>query len=209
VEGIREVLEPMVLERRRARITEVLSHRLDAVSVLLDAPHDPHNGAAVIRSADAFGVQSVHVIERVEPFLVEGTVALGTERWVDVFTYPSAEPALTELRARRHTVIATHPKGELRPEDLPSVERPVLVLGNEKSGVSAELEAAADHTLRVPMRGFVESLNLSVTAALLLYAATAGRAGDLTPERLAYLYARALYRTVPRVERILSHLPPR
>lgn len=209
MEGIREVLEPMVLERRRARIAEVLSHRLDSVSILLDAPHDPHNGAAVVRSADAFGVQSVHVIERVEPFLIEGTVALGTERWVDVFTYPSASTALAELRARRHTVIVTHPKGELLPEDLPAILRPVLVLGNEKSGVSTELEQAADHTLRVPMRGFVESLNLSVTAALLLFAATAGRRGDLTPERIAFLTARALFRTVPRAERILANLPPR
>src|SRR5262245_41667273 len=78
------ILEPLVTDERRARLQEVIARRLDSVTVVMDAPHDPHNGGAVVRSCDAFGVQRLHVIERYEPFLVATSVAKGSEKWVDV-----------------------------------------------------------------------------------------------------------------------------
>src|SRR3954471_8603506 len=105
-----DTLEPLVTEQRRARLLEVISRRLDAVTVLMDAPHDPHNGAAVVRSCDAFGVQHLHVIERYEPFLVSKTVARGSERWVDVHLYKTAPQAVSALAASGHELIATHPE---------------------------------------------------------------------------------------------------
>src|SRR3954454_10304671 len=77
------ILEPLVTDERRARLLEVIERRLDSVTVVMDAPHDPHNGGAVVRSCDAFGVQRLHVIERYEPFLVATSVAKGSEQWVD------------------------------------------------------------------------------------------------------------------------------
>ena len=89
-EPIIALLEEMVSPARRARLWEVMSARLDAVTLVMDAPHDPHNGAAVLRSCDAFGVQRVHVVERHHPFGVSSAVAKGTERWVDVIAHARA-----------------------------------------------------------------------------------------------------------------------
>src|SRR5690349_12685756 len=82
--GVIEVLEPLVGDRRRARLQSVIASRLGSLTVLMDAPHDPHNGAAVMRSCDAFGVPELHVVPRDEPFLAGRTVAKGTQHWVDV-----------------------------------------------------------------------------------------------------------------------------
>src|SRR5882724_6335583 len=107
------VLEPLVTEERRARLRRVVGDRLDSVTVLMDAPHDPHNGGAVVRSCDAFGVQRLHIIERSEPFLIASTVARGTEKWVDVHLYRSADTALEKLEEREHELVATDPDSDL------------------------------------------------------------------------------------------------
>src|SRR5438445_12224168 len=123
-ETVIAALEPFVTEERRARLQKVIADRLDSVTVLMDAPHDPHNGGAVVRSCDAFGVQRLHVVERYEHFLVASTVARGSEKWVDVVRHASAGAALAELTARGHELVATDPRGDLRPEDLCRVARP-------------------------------------------------------------------------------------
>lgn len=198
------LLEPHVTDERCARLRAVFAARLDAVTVLLDSPHDPHNGAAVLRSCDAFGVQRLHVVERVESFLAARSVARGSERWVEVRSHRSASAALAELRASGHELIATHPDGELRPSDLGSLGRVALVLGNERDGIGSELGRACQRSVRVPMRGFAESLNVSVTAAILLQHATLGRPGDLPQVERDALYARALVLTIPRAAEILA-----
>jgi tRNA (guanosine-2'-O-)-methyltransferase len=207
-EGVIALLEPLVVEPRRARILEVVDGRVGSVTVLMDAPHDPHNGAAVLRSADAFGVQTVHVVPRLEPFLVAGGVAKGTERWVDVELHESPERAVEALECAGFELVATHPKGELVPEDLGALPRLALVLGNEHDGISERLAGAARRSVRIPMRGFVESLNMSVSAAILLAAATRTRSGDLGNRERRRLYARGLYRTVSRAAEILAASAP-
>ncbi len=200
-----ELLEPMVLVERRERLREVLGARLSTVTVLMDAPHDPHNGAAVLRSCDAFGVARVHVLSRNEPFAASNVVAKGAERWVEVVEHTSAREVSTELKTQGFQLIGTHPRGELLPEDLPSVERVALVLGNEHAGIGADLQVGLDRSVQIPMVGFVESLNVSVSAAILLRAATFGRRGDLSETELERLYALGLYRTVKRADEILRY----
>jgi tRNA (guanosine-2'-O-)-methyltransferase len=197
-EPIVAALEPLVTERRRERLRAVLGARLASVVVVMDAPHDPHNGAAVLRSCDAFGVQWVHVVARTEPFSASNAVAKGAERWVDVVEHTTTAEAVRALRAGEHRLVGAHPEGELVPADLAGIARLALVLGNEHDGISEELAAACAARVRVPMRGFVDSLNVSVTAAVLLGAATAGRRGDLEPLTLRRLYARGLVLSVPR-----------
>jgi tRNA (guanosine-2'-O-)-methyltransferase len=199
-----EVLEPLAGEQRRARILEVVNARVGNVTLVMDAPHDPHNGAAVIRSADAFGLPEIHVVPRNEPFLIGKRVTQGTERWVEVAQHATPEAAITALRERGFELVATHPQGELVPEDLARIERVCLILGNEHDGICDALASAAARTVRIPMRGFVESLNVSVAAALLLRAATLGRAGDLSPAERERLYAVGLARSVPRASEILA-----
>jgi tRNA (guanosine-2'-O-)-methyltransferase len=101
-------------------------------------------------------------------------------------------------------LVATHPAGELAPEDLAAVPRLALVLGNEREGIDPEIEAACSQRVQVPMRGFVESLNVSVTAAILLHAATRARTGDLDAATRRRLYARGLYLSVPQAAKVLA-----
>jgi tRNA (guanosine-2'-O-)-methyltransferase len=197
------ILEPLVTDDRRARLQEVIGRRLDSVTVVMDAPHDPHNGAAVVRSCDAFGIQRLHVIERYEPFLVATSVAKGSEKWVDVHLHPTAEAAAESLAAGDHELIGTDPTGELSPDDLRHIARPALVIGNEREGILPALRQRCKRAVRVPMRGFIDSLNLSVCAAILLASAVEGRPGDLPPAERRRLYARGLFLTVPRAAEVL------
>jgi tRNA (guanosine-2'-O-)-methyltransferase len=198
------LLEPLVTEERRSRLKEVIALRLSSVSVVFDAPHDPHNGAAVVRSCEAFGVHTLHVVEARERFLAAGSVARSAEKWVRVVCHRAAAGAIAALRESRLEMIAARADGELVPSDLAMIDRLAIVLGNERDGISAELYRACSRAVRVPMRGFAESLNVSVTAAILLSAATAGRAGDLDPADRLRLYARGLYMSVARAEDVLA-----
>lgn len=201
-------LEPLALPARTERLRAVLSERIDSVTVALDNPHDPHNGSAVLRSCDAFGVQTLHVLSQHEPFLASRSISQGSHHWVDVVSHHSPTDLVETLRASRHSIVVTHPQGRLTLADLPRLPRVALVLGNEHAGVSPEIAALADDTLRIPMRGFVESLNLSVSAALVLEAATRGRAGDLSEAARENVYARWLQSTVPRADEVLLALKP-
>lgn len=203
-ERIIGLLEPLVLDRRRERLLEVVNARLGSVQVLFDAPHDPHNGAAVVRSCEAFGVQHVNVIERLESFLLATSVSRGSEKWVDLRRWPDAHTAAMHLKAEGYELVAAHAEGELAPSDLATIPKVAIVLGNERDGIAPELERECTRRVRVPMRGFVESLNVSVTAAILLAAATAGRAGDLAEKDRRRVYARGLYMTVERADDVLA-----
>jgi len=203
-ERVIRVLEPLVFDRRRERLLAVIDSRLASVTVLFDAPHDPFNGAAVVRSCEAFGVQTVHVVERTECFLAASSVARGAQKWVDVVRHRSSRGAIDALRASGMALVGAHPAGELLPEDLAQIPRLALVLGNERDGITAELEAACTHRVRVPMRGFVDSLNVSVTAAILLDRAVRARKGDLSERERRRLYARGLYFSVQKAESVLT-----
>jgi len=198
-----ETLEPLVTPERRARLEDVIARRLEAVTVLMDAPHDPHNGGAVVRSCDAFGVQHLHVIERYEPFVVATTVAKGSQKWVDVHLHATADGAAAALVGKGYDFVATDPEGDLMPEDLRALPRLALVIGNERDGITSDLRRLCARAVRVPMRGFVDSLNLSVSTAVLLAAAVAGRPGDLSDAERLRLYARGLFLTVPRAAEVL------
>jgi tRNA (guanosine-2'-O-)-methyltransferase len=199
------LLEPFVTPARRARLRDVIARRLASVVVVLDRPYDPHNAAAVLRSCDAFGAQALHVVEREgTPLAVARSVARGTEKWIDVVRHPSAAAAALWASQGRVPLVAAHPEGELLPEDLAQMPRLGLVLGNEREGIHPELVAACGARVRVPMNGFVESLNVSVTAAILLHAATRGRPGDLDEDARMRLYARGLALSVPHAAEILS-----
>ena len=202
-EGVIALLEPMSLEERRTRLHDVVSARISSVTLLFDAPHDPHNGAAVLRSCDAFGIPELHVIPRKESFLFGKRVAKGSQRWVDVVTHDTPERAAEVLHERGFCLVAAEAQGDLVMDDLAQLPKVAIVLGNEHDGLCEALRRVCDRSVRIPMRGFVESLNVSVAAGVLLAAATRGRAGDLSPEERRRYYARWLVRSVPRAEEIL------
>jgi tRNA (guanosine-2'-O-)-methyltransferase len=197
-------LEDFVTEERRSRMRAIFQARLESVTVLFDSPYDPHNGAAVIRSCDAFGVQALHVVERAEGFLVSDNVTRGAEKWVDLHCYRNPASALETLASQGFELCVADAEGELEPSDLRAIPRLCLVLGAERDGVSEALRSAASRRVRVPMRGFVESLNVSVTAAILLSHAVRGREGDLSAADQERLYARGLFLSVSRAEEVLA-----
>jgi tRNA (guanosine-2'-O-)-methyltransferase len=201
-------LEPFVEEKRAARILAVAERRIGNIVVVLDSPRDPFNGAAILRSSEALGLTEVHVIPALEPFLASRRVARGTQRWIDLIEHASPELAISELEQRGFELIATHPAGQLVPEHLGRVPRFALVLGNEHRGISEPLLSACRRSVRVPMRGFVESLNVSVTAAILLAAATRDRPGDLSSAERRRLYARGLWLSIPRAREVVEARGP-
>jgi tRNA (guanosine-2'-O-)-methyltransferase len=200
------LLEPLVTERRRARLKAVIDGRLASVEVLFDAPHDPHNGAAVVRSCEAFGIQRVNVVERRERFLLAPSVSRGSEKWVDLRRWTDPTSAIEALQKEGFELVGAHAEGELVPEELATIPRLAIVLGNERDGIAEDLGRACSRRVRVPMRGFVESLNVSVSAAILLAAATRGRAGDLDEDDRRRLYARGLYFSLERAEDVLKDM---
>jgi tRNA (guanosine-2'-O-)-methyltransferase len=203
-EEVIAALEPLATEQRVARIKKVLDDRLQSVTVVVDSLHDPHNGAAIVRSCDAFGLQFFHAIERHEPFAAASAVSRGSQKWVDVIRHQEQAACVNALRAGGFELVATHPDGDLTPEDLAKLPRVALVLGNEREGIAPELRASCTRAVRVPMVGFVESLNVSVTTAILLYAATRGRKGDLDEHTKRALYARGLYLSIQRADEHLE-----
>src|SRR5262245_20788407 len=116
--GIAAALVELVRPERRDRLRRAIDERMRAVTVVMDAPHDPHNGAAVLRSCDAFGLATMHVVERKAAFLAAKPVARGSERWVDVKPYPAVSDAVTALRSAGYELVASHPQGALVPRDL-------------------------------------------------------------------------------------------
>lgn len=203
-EQVIRLLEPLVTAPRRARLVQVIARRLASVAVVLDGPYDPHNGAAIVRTCDAFGVQRVHVIERSVGFLAAASVARGAHKWIDLVRWRDADAAAASLKKDGLVLVAADADGELVPEDLADLPRVAIVLGNERTGIGEDLRRHCARTVRVPMRGFVESLNMSVAAAVLLAAAVRAREGDLDPASRARLYARGLYFSVPRAADVLT-----
>lgn len=206
--GVIGALEPLTTPDRCQRLRRTLDQRISSVTVVFDHPHDPHNGSAVLRSCDAFGVQQMHVVSSQEAFTASRTVAKGSDRWVDVVHHDDPKTATEHLRSRGFRLVVTHPEGHLTPGDLPRLGRIALVLGNERDGVSDALTRLSDESVRIPMRGFVESLNVSVTAAILLQAACEGKSGDLNPLERENIYARWLRKSVPRADEVLAALDP-
>jgi tRNA (guanosine-2'-O-)-methyltransferase len=140
----------------------------------------------------------------VEPFIVARRIARGTEHWVDVAAHAGVEAAIGELRNAGYLLVQSAPDGNLVPDDLANIPRLALIFGNEHDGICQALARAADSSVRIPMRGYVESLNVSVSAAILIHAATRHRPGDLSDSEKRLLYARGLFRTVPRAAEILA-----
>jgi tRNA (guanosine-2'-O-)-methyltransferase len=162
-------LSAIVLPRRIARMDQVLARRTRRLCVLFEDVYHPHNASAVIRSTECFGVQDVHVVEREYRFRPSRDVVRGAGRWVTLHRHQHLGTALADLRARGYRIAATSVRPGSLELDAAPLDRPLaLCFGTEEVGLSPDALGAADVHLHVPMAGFTESLNVSVTAALCL-----------------------------------------
>jgi tRNA (guanosine-2'-O-)-methyltransferase len=203
-------LAPLLLEERRARIDAAVAARLGGVRVVIENLHDPHNGAAVLRSAEAFGVQRVDVIESLEPFRFSPTVTQGCEKWLDVVRHPTLDAAVAALRRDGFVIYAAVPGAEASVEDLDFSRPAAVMVGNEHEGLTGAAIDAADRTFGIPMAGMTASLNLSVATALITERATALRRralrseGDLDARAQLVLRARFYAASVRGAEAVVA-----
>jgi len=198
-----ELLSQFVTAERLARIRSVAARRNYNVVPVLEHLTDPFNTSAILRSAEAFGVQRVEVIPEREDFLV-APVSRGAHRWLELRRHDDGESCARALHDEGYEIFVATMEGELGPHDLAAHEKVAVVFGNEHAGVSSALREAADGTYAVPMAGFVESLNVSVAAAVTLFEATRGREGNLTPEAYTRVVAHLLMATVTESDRIVE-----
>jgi tRNA (guanosine-2'-O-)-methyltransferase len=210
IEGVREILEPWVSANRRDRLEQVLERRLSGVTVVLVGLHDPHNGAAVLRTAEALGVQHVHAVQANEPYRYSPKVTIGCEQWMTIHRYEEFESCRCALKERKYELWAAMPGLEPRAEPPPD-DRPVaLLFGNEREGLDEEVVEQCTGQFSLPMWGFTRSYNLSVSAALAMaeacrrFRAFAGRPGDLSPEEKARLRVLWLFRSVRAAPTLLA-----
>lgn len=161
---------------RFQRLVGILARRQPDLTVLMDRVHKPHNFSAVLRSCDAAGVFEAHLVPT-EDFEPAHDTAGGTSRYVGLVRHESLTAALAALRSAGMTVVAAHPDENAVDFRAVDYTRPTaILLGTELEGLSAEAVAAADRCVAVPMYGVVESLNVSVAAAVILYEAQRQRA---------------------------------
>lgn len=165
-------LSGFVTPARLARMDQVRSERTRYLSVVLEDIYQPHNASAVLRTCDALGVQDVHIVERRNAYRVNPDIALGSAQWLSLHRHrgeaADAAAVAARLKAAGYRIVATapHEKGHDL-YSLPLESGPIaLVFGTELTGISPELMACADEFVTIPMFGFVESYNISVSAAI-------------------------------------------
>jgi tRNA (guanosine-2'-O-)-methyltransferase len=158
----------LLVPARRARIDEVVANRTRTLTVVLEAFCDPQNVNAVLRTCEAFGIQEVHAIEGpMKPYDRNKKISQNADKWLDVRRWTSTRECLGHLRTEGFAIYATHlDAGAVGLGTLSFAGRVALVFGNEHRGVSDDALALADATYAIPMRGFVQSLNVSVAAAI-------------------------------------------
>lgn len=157
---------------RYARICEMLAARQPDLTVCMEEVHKPHNIAAVIRTADAVGVHEIHAVWPSSRMRTLVSSAAGSNSWVQVKTHQTIQDAVAKMKAKGMQVLATHLSDKAVDFRTIDYTRPTcILLGQEKTGITPEALALADSDIVIPMAGMVQSLNVSVASALILYEA--------------------------------------
>jgi tRNA (guanosine-2'-O-)-methyltransferase len=171
-----EFLSQFVTDRRLALFLDRLQYRTRYVTVVLEDIFQSHNASAVLRTCDCFGIQNVHFLEKTNTYAINDQVALGASQWLTIQRYSGAHDdspgqAIPSLREKGYRIVATTPHGDDQAleEFDPSTGPFALVFGTELNGLSEEVIQKADVHLKIPMFGFTESLNISVSAGVILH----------------------------------------
>lgn len=165
-----EYLAEFMLPERYATMRRVVADRTRYMTVCAENTFHPQNASALVRHCEAFGVQELHAIEFLCGFQANTHIVRGTDKWVDIQRYTSTPEAIDHLKKQGYRIVAATPHtNDLTPESFDVAKGPFcLVFGTEKQGISPEIMAVADEFVKIPMYGFVESLNVSACAAILI-----------------------------------------
>lgn len=161
-------LQSLLTPRRRGLFTKILAQRTRHFTVVTEDVYQMHNTSAVMRSCDVFGIQDLHVIEARFGKRVDKEIAMGAQKWVNIHRHSNAEDCLKLLKASGYQIVATTPHDGVPLDEFDVTKKSALFFGTEKKGLSPELLEQADVALTIPMYGFTESLNISVSAAIIL-----------------------------------------
>ena len=173
-----------LLPRRFERLKSVLNRRISNLTVLIENVEKPHNLSAIIRSCDAVGVLEAYAIFNKEKFLTFNSTAQGSQKWVQINQYKKTSEAIKVLKKKGFKLYGTTLNPKSMDYRICNFKGPTaFVLGAEKWGISEEAASLMDEHIYIPMRGMVESLNVSVAASVLLFEAIRQRqAANMIPE---------------------------
>lgn len=205
-----EYLSEFMLAERFEVLKSTLSQRSRYMTICMENTFHPQNASALVRNCEAFGIQDIHTVETLCAFSPHVRIVRGTDKWVDIHKHNSTADMVTDLKKRGYRIVSTSPHAkDFTPETFDVTKgKFALVFGTEHAGISDEMISMSDEFIKIPMCGFVESLNVSASAAILLYQLTTRmRMSDidwrLTSEESAPLLLRWIEETVRDSEGIM------
>jgi tRNA (guanosine-2'-O-)-methyltransferase len=162
-------LENILTDNRKERFLNVLKNRTNHFTIAVEDVFQMHNTSAVMRSCEVFGIQELNVIEQRYGKSIDKQIAMGAQKWVDINTFDSPLACVQTLRNKGYQIIATTPhENDCLLENFDISKPSALFFGTEIDGLSEEIMKEADGFLKIPMVGFTESLNISVSAAIII-----------------------------------------
>jgi tRNA (guanosine-2'-O-)-methyltransferase len=162
-------LENILTENRKNKFLKVLENRTKHFTVVVEDIFQMHNASAVMRSCEVFGIQELNVIEQRYGKSIDKEIAMGAQKWVDINTFDSISNCVETMKNKGYQIIATTPhENDCLMEDFDISKPSALFFGTERDGLSEEILLKADGFLKIPMAGFTESLNISVSAAIII-----------------------------------------
>nr|WP_199003299.1 RNA methyltransferase [Flavobacterium sp. ASV13] len=162
-------LENILTDNRKEKFLKVLENRTKHFTIAVEDVFQMHNTSAVMRSCEVFGIQELNIIEQRFGKRIDKEIALGAQKWVDINRFDTVDACISSLRNKGYQIIATTPhENDCMIQDFDITKPSALFFGTEKDGLSPEILEKADGFLKIPMVGFTESLNISVSAAIII-----------------------------------------
>ncbi|MFD0991266.1 TrmH family RNA methyltransferase [Mariniflexile jejuense] len=162
-------LETFLTDSRKEKFEKVLAQRTKHFTVATEDVYQLHNTSAVIRSCDVFGIQEVNIVEERNSKRIDREIAMGAQKWVDLNRFHTVKDCIANLKANGYQIVATTPHtNDCELHDFDVTKKSCFFFGRETEGLSDDVLNAADCYLKIPMVGFTESLNISVSAAIIL-----------------------------------------
>ena len=210
-----EYLSSFVTDNKKQRIQQTLDNRTRFLTLVLEDIYQPHNASAVLRSCECFGIQDVHIIEQNNPYKVNPDVTLGAAKWLSLYRYrkPNVNntiQCLENLKSKGYQIAAATLREDCIPlQSFELQQKTAICFGAEELGLTDIAHDLADVFVKIPMRGFTQSFNISVSAALFLFNLTEklkqnNFAWQLTEEEKLDLTIEWLTKSIPHGEKIVG-----
>jgi len=162
-------LENMLTDNRKDKFLKILENRTNHFTVVVEDVFQMHNTSAVMRSCEVFGIQELSIIEQRYGKTIDKEIAMGAQKWVDITSFDDVQTCINTIKEKGYQLIATTPhENDCLLDDFDITKPSALFFGTERDGLSAEILEQADGFLKIPMVGFTESLNISVSAAIII-----------------------------------------